>query len=134
MSRDYTPREKWFVNKSTLTEDDPHGLYLSNILYKFNGVEQWAFTEEELEDRRKHKPLAVLAGDIYKKIKELLPEDKFEALNKQLGELVAADEENKSLEAFPEEILTWYFNKNRHHYHEPNDEEFFEYVESLVTQ
>ena len=88
------------------------------------------YTEKELEDRKAHRTLAILGADVYKRIKEKLSTEQFEALNMTLTTLVEADENNQSIPEIPEEIINWYFNKNNHYYHEPNDYEFLEYLEN----
>ncbi len=122
MSADFSPRICWFVNEQN------NDLYLQNIKYTYNGKSVWAYTEEELNDRKAHKALAVLGTDIYKKIRNMLSEDDFNALNNQLQAMIDADVAGKSTASFPEEMTCWYYNRNNHHYHEPNDEEFLEYV------
>ncbi|MBP3783859.1 MAG: hypothetical protein J6I68_11490 [Butyrivibrio sp.] len=124
MSRDLSPRECWFVNKQSGCD-----AFLQNITYHY-GDKTWdLYTEEELAGRRTHKALAVLGTDIYKRIKEMLSSEQFEALNETLTKLVEADESNKSFSDIPKEIINWYFNHGNHHYHEPNDDEFLEYLE-----
>ena len=123
MSADFSPQMCWMANKQF------PGLYLSNIRFSLNGKEEWMFTKEELEDRRKHQYIAVLGCDIYAKLRKSLSKNHFEELNNMLGELVKADEEGSDLSGFPEEVKIWYFNSNRHHYREPNDEAFVEYIE-----
>ncbi|SFU86453.1 hypothetical protein [Butyrivibrio sp. M55] len=124
MSRDFSPRECWFVNKQSGCD-----AFLQNITYSYAGKKWDMYTEEELADRKAHRTLAILGADIYIKIKEKLSTEQFEALNMTLTTLVEADENNKSIPEIPEEIINWYFNKNDHYYHEPNDYEFLDYLE-----
>ena len=129
MGRDLTPRECWFINKQSGCD-----AFLQNITYSYADKTWDLYTEEELADRRAHKALAVLGTDIYKRIKEMLSSEQFEALNRTLTKLVEADENNKSLSDIPKEIINWYFNKGNHHYHEPNDDEFLEYLENVYME
>jgi hypothetical protein len=129
MSRDLSPRECWYVNKQSGCD-----AFLQNITYHY-GDKTWdLYTEEELADRRAHRTLAILGADIYKKIKEMLSSEQFEALNETLAKLVEADENNKIIPETPAEFINWYFNKGNHYYHEPNDEEFLEYLEDAYKE
>lgn len=123
MSRDWSPRECWAVH---LHDKD---LFFSNIEIIVDGKSRgmW-FTDEELEDRKTHKYVAVLCGGIYKKLRETITDDAFENLNRTLGELVDADFGGKGTSQFPSEMTTWYFNLKNHYYREPNNEEFLEYI------
>lgn len=123
MSRDFSPRECWFANKQSGCD-----AFLQNITYSYGGKTWDLYTEEELADRRAHKTLAVLGPDIYKKVKDMLSSEQFEALNKTLTEIVEADENNKKLPEVSEEIINWYLNSDNHYYHEPNDEQFLEFL------
>ena len=89
------------------------------------------YTEEELSDRIAHKYLAVMGADIYKQVRKMLSEEKFERLNNLLGQLIEADFGNKGTSDFPKEITDWYYNRNGHYYHEPNDEELIEYLKKM---
>lgn len=128
MSRDFSPRECWYKNKETISDTIPHGIYLQNYSWVIDGKEHPAFTDAELQDRRVHPYLAVTGGDIYKTVREILPEEKFEKLNRLIGELIDADFGGKSTDGFPKEVTDWYFNRHNHHYHEPNDATFLEYL------
>jgi hypothetical protein len=70
----------------------------------------------------------VLGADIYTRLKGMLTAEHFEELETRLAELVASDMKGKALDAFPAEMVDWYYNRHKHHYHEANDEEFMEYV------
>ena len=123
MSREFSPQIHWFAH---LEFPDIH---LNNIEFNFNGKTSLLYSEEELADRRKHEYVQVLASDIYKDIRSLMTDKEFEDFNGMLKDLVTADMEKKSLSSFPKEVVTWYRNDNNHYYHEPNDEEFIEYLE-----
>ncbi len=122
MSRDFSPKICWEVNKQN------PDLFISNIMFEINGKTSWMYTEDELADRRNHKVLQVLGADVYAPIRALLCEDEFEGLVKQLETLVQADEKGTGVSDFPEEMTTWFYNRHDHYYHEPNDEEFLEWV------
>ena len=70
----------------------------------------------------------MLATNIYADIKRMLSPEAFDALNEYLGRLVEADFSKNSTAEFPKEVTDWYFNKHNHHYREPNDESFMEYI------
>ena len=122
MSRDFSPRMHWAAH---LQNQD---LYFTNIEYSFNGKKWLLYTEKELEDRRKHKALAVLGADIYKRLREELSDDEFEELNETLQELADNDFGGKETGSFPDKMTDWYYNRHAYYYHEPNDKEFMEYI------
>lgn len=124
MSRDFSPQQCWIVNNIEHSKD----LYLSNLRFFSNGEWHDMYTEEELADRKAHKYIAVLACDLYNKFKKVLSAEQFERLNNDLKELTDADTAGESTARFPKEMTDWYYNRNDHYYHEPNDEEFMEFV------
>ncbi len=128
MSRDFSPRECWLVNESSKAPGNEYGTWLNNIMWVCGGITKPMFTEQELQDKRKHAHIAVLGADIYTRLKGMLTAEHFEELETRLAELVASDMKGKALDAFPAEMVDWYYNRHNHHYHEANDEEFMEYV------
>ena len=128
MSRDFAPCHHWAAN---LMYPD---LYFSNIKMCFAGKEEWIYTEEELADRKTHPYIAVMGTDIYKTLREKLSEDRFKELNKALGELADADTNHRDTSRFPAEMVDWYYNRHGHYYHEPNDEEFLEYILTTIKE
>ena len=122
MSRDFSPRMHWAVNMQY------KDLYFSNIKYTYKDKTEWMYTGAELLDRKMHPYMHVLGADIYREIRDILSENDFDALDKELGKLVEADFSGKSTDGFPKEMTDWYYNKHNHYYHEPNDEEFMEYI------
>ena len=127
MSRDFSPKQCWLVNKES-SQEIPFGIYLQNFRWNINGEDHWAYTDEELLDRRNHKYLAVTGADLYKDVRNFLTNENFEKLNTLLGEMIEADDDGKCTSSFPKEMTAWYFNRNNHYYHEPNDEEFLDYI------
>lgn len=123
MSRDFTPRMH-FQTYMKFPE-----IYTSNITWVVGDKSTPFYTEEELEDRKAHIYVHVLGSDIYKNLRNILSDKKFEELNSLLKELVEADFDGKDTKHFPTEMTDWYFNRNGHYYHEPNDEEFLAYIE-----
>lgn len=122
MSRDFSPRTHWECSLS-----NPEA-YFGNWEYCYAGRTTLLYTDKELEDRKTHKAIHVLGADIFKLLREKLDDDEFEELNETLTSLVEADFGGKSTDTFPDGIITWYYNRNNHHYHEPNDEEFMEFI------
>lgn len=127
MSRDFSPREHWLAEKQF------EGLHFSNIIMHIGDKKEPLYSEEELCDRKEHRYLAVLGADIYRLLREKLSEEQFSKLNDTLGKLVEADMNKGDCSIFPKEMVCWYYNKNNHYYHEPNDEEFMEYIERCVV-
>lgn len=127
MSRDFSPKQCWLANKES-SQEIPFGIYLQNFRWIINGEDHWAYTDEELQDRRNHKYLAVTGADIYKDVRNFLTNENFEKLNTLIGEMIEADDDGKCTSSFPKEMTDWYFNRNNHYYHEPNDEEFLDYI------
>ena len=128
MSRDFSPRECWIANDTSSTNEHPYGIWLENVKWTINGHSEWTYSDEELQDRRNHKYLAVLGCDIYSRIRSMLDTDSFENLNRLLNELVDADFGDEGTSAFPKKVTDWYYNRHGHYYREPNDEEFLEYI------
>ena len=128
MSRDFSPQIHWFAHKQY------PDIHMSNIEFEVNGKKWMRFSDEELADRRKHEYVQVLASDIYSEIRSMMSDKDFENFNIMLKNLVTADEEKKDLSSFPKEVVTWYRNDNNHYYHEPNDEEFLEYLQKTYVK
>ena len=128
MSRDFSPRECFIANELSGCD-----LYLQNITYSYGGKTWDIYTEDELADRRAHRYIAICGCDIYGKLKEMLSEDDFEALNRCLKELTEADKERKNLRKFPDRLKDWFYNRSGHHYHEPGDEEFLDFLSEDKT-
>ena len=127
MGKDFAPCHHVLAHQMWVKEGK-ESPYLSNLLICFNGKEEKMYTDEELEDRRNHEAMAVMCSDIFKIFREKLSPEKFEELNATLTDLMDAFVNGQSVDDFPEPVLTWFYNKHNHHYHEPNDEEFVEYV------
>ncbi len=127
MSRDFAPKDHLMAHKMWL-ESGEQSPYLSNIVMRFSGKERLMYTEEELQDRQNHEALAVMGSDIYSTLREKLSPEKFNEINSILNELGKRYCSNDPLDDFPRPMLTWFFNEHKHYYHEPNDEEFVEYV------
>lgn len=128
MSRDFSPQMHWFAHKQF------PDIHMSNIEMNFNGKKQMMYTDEDMEDRRKHEYVQVLASNIYSNIRNLMSDKEFESFNDTLKDLVTADMENKDLSKFPKEMVTWYRNDNNHYYCEPNDEEFMNYLTKTYSK
>ncbi len=128
MSKDFSPQMHWF---SYLRFPD---MYTSNVTWTVGGESFPMYTEDDLADRKKHIAVHVLGTDIYKKIREVLSNDKFEALNETLRKLAETDVAGGDTSAFPKEMTDWYFNRHDHYYREPNDEEFLSYLESSYAK
>ena len=122
MSKDFSPQMHWFAHMKF-----PE-LHFSNIKMNFKGERWLVYTPEELEDRKKHPYVQVLASDIYGELRTVLTDKEFEDLNKTLQNLVESDISGKSTSSFPKEMTDWYFNTKDYYYHEPNDREFMEYI------
>lgn len=131
MSKDFSPQICWHVNARTVCKDMPYGVYLMNYKWVIDGKESIRYTDEELEDRKKHKYLAVTGADIYDWCRKNLTEEQFEGLNKSVEALVEEDLTGKKAEGVADQVRTWYFNRNNHYYHEPNDAEFMEYLDQI---
>jgi hypothetical protein len=86
------------------------------------------FTDEEMKDRRKHKAMAIMCSDLYATFRTQLTTKEFGKLSAMLTRLMNKVIKGESLDDFPEPVLTWFFNKNNHYYHEPNDTEFLDWV------
>lgn len=127
MGKDFAPCHHVLAHQMWVKEGK-ESPYISNFLICFNGREEKMYTDEEVEDRRNHVAMAVMCSDIFKTFRDELSPEKFEKLNKTLTDLMEAFINGKSVNNFPEPMLTWFFNKRNHHYHEPNDEEFVRYV------
>lgn len=125
MSRDFSPRDCWIANKQC------NDLYLQNIRLIRDGTEKMMYTEEELEDRRRFKHIAVLGCDIYNEIKKMLNIEQMRQLDALLKKLIETDLNGQDLSEFPKEIIDWYYNRHNHYYHEPNDEEFLNYLKNV---
>ncbi len=123
MGRDFSPREQWLAHRQF------PDLHFSNIKFTDSaGRPEMLYTEEELRDRREHPHMQVLGADIYGSLRKALTDAQFGELEAMLGKLVAADMEGRDAPDVPEPVKCWYFNRHGHHYHEPNDDEFFEYI------
>ncbi len=129
MRRDFSPRECWIANEATVNEHLPYGLWLANISEITNdNISKPYFTEEELEDRRKHRFIAVTGMEIYNCLRDYLSDEHFKELNKEIGDLINADLNNGDISKFPEALTDWYFNRKSAYYREPNDENFVDYI------
>ncbi len=124
MSRDFSPRMHWRVYLQ-----HPE-IYTSNIEWVQDGKSTPFYTEEELEDRKKHIYVHVLGADIYKNLRTILTDDEFSKLNVLLRKMTEADVKSGVLTGFPESVVNWYVNRNGSYYHEENDEEFLEYIDT----
>ncbi len=124
MSRDFNPKVWWLINNSDQSRD----CCLENIRYTV-GDKSWnMYTEEELEDRRKHRYLVVTGPDVYKVLRKKLTDEAFEEFHKLLGEMIEDDDKGNDTSIYPKEMMDWYHNRHDHYYHEPNDEELMDYV------
>ena len=128
MSKDFSPQVHWMVHRRY-----PE-IHLSNGEFHLKDGVKMLYTDEELADRRTHEYLQVMASDIYNDIKKLLSPAQFEKLNTLLKDLVEADMQNKSTSHFPEAVTTWYYNRHDHYYHEPNDNEFMEFLRTVYVK
>ena len=128
MSRDFAPFHHWASYKN-----HPE-IYTNNIKWTIGDKVSYQYTDEELDDRKSHIYMHVLGADIYKDVRKVLTDEKFEELNSLLGRLVDAAFKMEDLSQFPKEIVDWFFNANEHYYHEPNDEEFMEYLKKEWRQ
>lgn len=134
MSREFSPRDCFIANEITKNKKNPYGIWLRNLKIVEDNKEWMYFSNEELEDRRNHPFIAILASDVYNTIRKMLNNEDFEALNNVLKELVEADSNNKDLSSFPEKIRGWYFNKGNYRYREEYDGDFLEYVENTYIK
>ena len=128
MSKDFSPQMHWF---SYLRFPD---MYTSNITWTINGKSFPMYSDEELADRKNHIAVQVLAADIYKKIRDILSNEKFETLNETLQKLAETDAAGSDTSAFPKEMTDWYFNRHDHYCREPNDEGFLSYLKSSYAK
>jgi len=127
MGKDFAPCHHVLAHRMWLNEEK-ESPYLSNLIIRTNGKEEMMYTDEEIKDRKNHEAMAVMCSDIYITLREKLSTKEFEELNAVLTKLMKSYMNGESIDNYPEPILTWFFNKHNHHYHEPNDEEFVEYV------
>ncbi len=128
MSKDFSPQMHWFAYLRF-----PE-IYSSNITWTVGSESFPIYTEEELADRKTHIAVHVLGADIYKKIRKILSDEKFESLNGTLQKLAETDVSGGDMSVFPKEMTDWYFNRHDHYYREPNDEEFLNYLESSYAK
>ncbi len=126
MSRDFAPKDHVLAHQIWV-KSGKQSPYLSNIIMCFDGIEKPMYTDEELQDRQNHETAAIMCSDIYSTLRKKLSTEEFDTFNFMLTDLKDKFLNRKPLD-FPKPVLTWFFNKNNHYYHEPNDEEFMEFI------
>lgn len=127
MSRDFAPKDH-LLSHLMFEKDGNDSPYFANWTWHIGDKVQPMFTDEEMEDRRKHRAMAIMCSDLYATFRAQLTNDEFGKLSAMLTRLMNKVIKGESLEDFPEPVLTWFFNMNHHYYHEPNDAEFLDWV------
>ena len=85
-------------------------------------------------DRRNHPHIAVLGIDIFTSLRKELSEEQFKDLDNTLEKMIETDFNKGDTAIFPQQMTDWYFNRHNHYYHEPNDQEFMEYIRSTYKK
>lgn len=127
MSRDFAPRDH-LCSHLIFEKEGKESPYFTNFTWHFGNQTQKMFTDEEMADRRKHKAMAILCSDIMGTLRDNLTAKEFGKVSAMLTRLMNKFIKGEPLDSFPEPVLTWFFNKNGHYYHEPNDAEFLDYI------
>jgi hypothetical protein len=143
MSRDWTPREQYYVDKST---SQSRGYSLRNTIESLklvaaDGTETPFYRESDLETLRAYKELGFLFGDSLLRIKKhtaSMPEKAASVLKEteeELERIIAADEKNEPLDGFDQSLVRWFYGKlsNSFYYNERNNQELVDILYEKIT-
>lgn len=143
MSRDWTPREQYYIDKSTFQN---RGYSLRNTMESLklvaaDGTETPFYRESDLETLRAYKELGFLFGDSLLRIKKhtaSMPEKAASVLNEteeELERIIAADEKNEPLDGFDQSLVKWFYGKlsNSFYYNERNNQELVDILYEKIT-
>lgn len=128
MSKDFKPRDIYYVNKAF------NDLYLSNISFtdsKGNSFKY--FTDEEQKLREKYPAFSTLFDRYFINLSKKLSDKTdllFDKINKIIEQIEKADENNKSFEDFPKELVDWFFGRldKNFYYSNLNNELLFDWI------
>ena len=143
MSRDWTPREQYYIDKS-LSRNKGYSMRETMESLKFleaDGTETPFFKESDLETLRAYKELGFLFGDSLLEIKKhtaFMPgkaASVLKATEEELERIIAADEKNEPLDGFDQSLVKWFYGKlsNSFYYNERNNQALFNIIYEKIT-
>ena len=143
MSRDWTPREQYYIDKST---SQSRGYSLRNTMESLrfvaaDGTETPFFKESDLETLRAYKELGFLFGDSLLEIKKhttSMPEKAASVLEEteaELERIISADGKNEPLDGFDQSLVRWFYGKlsDSFYYNGRNNQALFNIIYEKIT-
>lgn len=144
MSRDWTPREQYYIDKST-SQNRGYSMRKTMESLKFvaaDGTETPFFKESDLETLGAYKELGFLFGDGLLEIKKRTastPKKTASVLKEteeELERIIAADEKGESLDnKFDQNLVKWFYGKlsGSFYYNEQNNQELVFILYEKIT-
>lgn len=143
MSRDWTPREQYYIDKST---SQNRGYSLRNTIESLklvaaDGTETPFYSESDLETLRAYKELGFLFGNSLLAIKKHTASmpgkaaSVFKETEEELERIIAADEKNEPLDGFDQSLVRWFYGKlsASFYYNERNNQELVNILYERIT-
>ena len=143
MSRDWTPREQYYIDKS-ISRNKGYSMRESMKSLKFveaDGTETPFFGESDLGTLRAYKELGFLFGDSLLEITKhtaSMPEKAASVLKEteeELERIIAADEKNEPLDGSDQSLVKWFYGKlsDSFYYNGRNNQALFNILYKKIT-
>lgn len=143
MSRDWTPREQYYIDKS-ISQKRGYSMRKtleSLVFVAADGTETPLLEESDLETLRDYKELGFLFGDgifVIKKHTASTPEKAASVLKEtkeELERIIAADEKNEPLDGFDQSLVRWFYGElsDSFYYNERNNQELVNILYEKIT-
>ena len=143
MSRDWTPREQYYIDTS-ISRNKGYSMRESMKSLKFveaDGTETPFFGESDLGTLRAYKELGFLFGDSLLEITKhtaSMPEKAASVLKEteeELERIIAADEKNEPLDGSDQSLVKWFYGKlsDSFYYNGRNNQALFNILYEKIT-